>query len=93
MEVNMINTEVTSLSSKGQVVIPERIRKILNLTTGSKFIVITDGLNLLLKPLEEPKIETFKVLIAESRKFAKKFKFKKQDLEKAIKDVRRESHS
>lgn len=89
----MINTEVTSLSSKGQVVIPERIRKILNLTTGSKFIVITDGLNLLLKPLEEPKIETFKVLIAESRKFAKKFKFKKQDLEKAIKGVRRESCS
>jgi len=89
----MINTEVTSLSSKGQVVIPERIRKILNLTTGSKFVVITDGLNLLLKPIEEPKIEIFKGLIAASRKFAKNEKIKKQDLEKAIKDVRRESRS
>jgi AbrB family looped-hinge helix DNA binding protein len=93
MEANVINTEVTSLSSKGQVVIPERIRKILNLTIGSKFVVITDGLNLLLKPLEEPKIEIFKELIAASRKFAKKEKIKKQDLEKTIKDIRRESRS
>lgn len=52
----MISTEVTSLSSKGQVVIPDKIRKQLGLVTGTKLIVISDGANLLLKPMEEPKL-------------------------------------
>ena len=89
----MIKTEVTSLSSKGQVVIPDRIRKEMGLTTGSKLMVITDGTNLLLKPVEEPKMEVFKKLIEESRKFAKKEKFEKADVEKAIKDVRSANRS
>lgn len=89
----MIKTEVTSLSSKGQVVIPDRIRKEMGLTTGSKLMVITDGTNLLLKPVEEPKMEVFKKLIEESRKFAKKEKLEKADVEKAIKDVRRANRS
>ncbi len=55
----MISTEVTSLSSKGQIVIPDNIRKQMGLSSGSKLIVITDGTNLLLKPIEEPKVETF----------------------------------
>lgn len=89
----MISTEVTSLSSKGQIVIPDKIRKQLGLTTGSKLIVITDGSNLLLKPMEEPKLETFKKLIEESRKFAKKEKLKKTDIKKSIEEVRSESRS
>jgi antitoxin PrlF len=89
----MIKTEVTSLSSKGQVVIPDRIRKEMGLTTGSKLMVITDGTNLLLKPVEEPKMEVFKKLIEESRKFAKKEKLEKADVEKAIKDVRSANRS
>jgi AbrB family looped-hinge helix DNA binding protein len=92
-EVFMIKTEVTSLSSKGQVVIPDQIRKQMGLTTGSKLIVITDGSNLLLKPLEEPKIDVFKKLIEESRKFAKKENLKKSEVEKAIKGARRASRS
>jgi AbrB family looped-hinge helix DNA binding protein len=89
----MIKTEVTSLSSKGQVVIPDRIRKEMGLTTGSKLMVITDGSNLLLKPVEEPKMEVFKKLIEESRKFAKNEKLKKTDIEKAIKETRRANRS
>ena len=89
----MIKTEVTSLSSKGQVVIPDRIRKEMGLTTGSKLMVITDGTNLLLKPVEEPKMEVFKKLIEESRKFAKKEKLEKTDIDKAIKDVRSANRS
>ena len=89
----MIKTEVTSLSSKGQVVIPDRIRKEMGLTTGSKLMVITDGTNLLLKPVEEPKMEVFKKLIEESRKFAKKEKLEKADIEKVIKGVRSANRS
>lgn len=89
----MIKTEVTSLSSKGQIVIPDKIRKEMGLTPGSKLMVITDGSNLLLKPVEEPKMDVFKKLIEESRKFAKTEKLKKDDIEKAIKDTRRANRS
>jgi antitoxin PrlF len=89
----MISTEVTSLSSKGQVVIPDRIRKELGLVTGTKLIVISDGSNLLLKPMEEPKMDVFKKLMEESKKFGKQEKLKKSDLKKAIQDVRRESRT
>jgi AbrB family looped-hinge helix DNA binding protein len=89
----MINAEVTSLSSKGQVVIPDRIRKILGLSTGRKMMVITDGSNLLFKPLEEPKLNSFNKLIRESRKFARESGLKKEDVKKAIKAVRHENRS
>jgi antitoxin PrlF len=89
----MISTEVTSLSSKGQIVIPDKIRKQMGLSSGSKLIAITDGTNLLLKPIEEPEIESFKELIEESRKFAKKEKIKKGNIKKAVKEVRRENRS
>ncbi|MGD9201066.1 MAG: AbrB/MazE/SpoVT family DNA-binding domain-containing protein [Chitinispirillia bacterium] len=89
----MIKTEVTSLSSKGQVVIPDQIRKKMGLTTGSKLIVITDGSNILLKPIEEPKIDVFKKLIDESRNFARKEKLKKSDIKKIIKETRRAHRS
>jgi AbrB family looped-hinge helix DNA binding protein len=89
----MISTEVTSLSSKGQIVIPDRIRKQMGLKNGSKLIVITDGTNLLLKPIEEPNMESFKKLIEESRKFAKKEKLKKSDIKKAVEEARRENRS
>jgi len=85
----MIKAEVTSLSSKGQVVIPEVIRKKMGLAAGSKLMVVTDGSNLLLKPVEEPALETFKNLIEESRRFAKKEKLKKGDVDTAIKEARR----
>ena len=89
----MINAEVTSLSSKGQVVIPEKIRKILGLSTGSKLMVITDGSNLLFKPMEKPKLETFKRLIKESRAFARKTGISKGDVKRIVKEVRDENRS
>jgi len=84
---------VTSLSSKGQVVIPNSIRKELGITEGTQFIVFSDGTNLLLKPIESPKIDTFKHLIEESRRFAKKTGLKKEDIQKSKKKVRNANRS
>lgn len=64
----MRTLEVTSASSKGQVVIPTRIRKELGIVAGTKLIVMSDGDNLLMKPIQNPKMEAFKKLAAESRK-------------------------
>ena len=56
-------------------------------------MVITDGQNMLFKPLEEPKLESFNKLIRDSRNFARDTGLKKEDLKKAIKEVRRENRS
>ncbi len=85
--------EITSMSTKGQVVIPNEIRNELNVSSGTKFVVITDGKNILLKPIEKPKMEEFKDLLKQSQKIAKEAGLKKSDLPKLIKQVRRESRS
>jgi len=46
--------EISSLSSKGQIVIPELIRNKLNLKSGDKFIIIAEEDTILLKRLEMP---------------------------------------
>ena len=42
---------VTTVSSKGQVVIPKTIREQLNLESGRPLVVFSDGSNILLKPI------------------------------------------
>ena len=86
-----MNVEITSLSSKGQVIVPNRIRRSLGIGTGTKMMVFTDGKNIMLKPVEPPMAESFKALIQASREFAKKNKIKKSDVAKAIKKVRNEN--
>ncbi len=81
----MNSIEVTSLSSKGQIVIPNDIRNKMHLNTGTKLMIITDGENILLKPIQIPKINEFENLIAKSRKMAKDLKITKKDLNKALK--------
>jgi antitoxin PrlF len=89
----MNTVKITSLSSKGQIVIPQSIRTALNISAGAKFAVISDGENILLRPVEKPDIEAFRKLVAESRKFAREAGLKKSDITAAIKKARRENRS
>ena len=50
----MENIEVTSVSSRGQIVIPQRIRARMKIQTGAKFVVIVEDDTLVLKQLEMP---------------------------------------
>ena len=64
--------EITSISTKGQVVIPSAIRKELGLERGTKLAVLTDGTNVLLSPIPPPKEKVFKVLQAKIEALAEK---------------------
>ena len=88
-----IITEVTSVSSKGQVVLPKAIREALTLDTGSKLIIVTDGNNILLKPIAAPDLTEFDSLMKESQKWAKKVGMKKTDINDAIKEVRKRKNT
>ncbi|NQT19064.1 MAG: AbrB/MazE/SpoVT family DNA-binding domain-containing protein [Planctomycetes bacterium] len=80
--------EMASVSTKGQVVIPGTIRKRLGISAGSKLIVMTDGENVLMKPVIPPRLETFRELAEESRKAAAKAKLTTADLARALTEVR-----
>ncbi len=84
----MANVATTKLSSKGQVVIPENIRKKLKLEAGVQFVVLGDKDVVILKKISPPTVDEFSSLIREARKTAKQVGLKKSDIEIAIKKVR-----
>jgi len=84
----MTNIATTKMSSKGQVVIPERIRKSLKLKTGAQFIVVGDDNVVILKNITPPAIEEFDELITKARKTAKQAGLKKIDIKEAVMKVR-----
>jgi AbrB family looped-hinge helix DNA binding protein len=79
----------TRLSSKGQVVIPEEVRRTLGLSEGDQFLVIGQGDAVILKAITPPKIEDFQELLSQVRAEARKAKIRKADLKPAIARVRR----
>ncbi|MBI3011446.1 MAG: AbrB/MazE/SpoVT family DNA-binding domain-containing protein [Candidatus Omnitrophica bacterium] len=89
----MNTLDVTTMSSKGQVVIPTDIRKELGLLTGVKLMVLTDGSNLLLKPIQAPKLQAFHALARRSRHYAKQVGLRKSVLARALRAVRHESRA
>ena len=85
----MNDTATTTLSSKGQVVIPEEIRSRLGLRTGAQFVVVADRDVVILKRLEPPAMSEFSALVAKARRSAKQAGVKRSDVVKAVAKVRR----
>jgi AbrB family looped-hinge helix DNA binding protein len=84
----MANVSTTKMSSKGQIVIPEIIRKQLNLKPGSQFVVVGDKDVVILKNISPPALNEFDDLIAEARRKGKKVGLKKSDILAAVKTAR-----
>jgi AbrB family looped-hinge helix DNA binding protein len=84
----MENIEVTSVSSRGQVVIPQNLRDKLKIQEGEKFIVIGENNTIILRKLEMPSFKGFDKLLAKTREFAKKNELKETDVEQAVKKAR-----
>jgi AbrB family looped-hinge helix DNA binding protein len=79
------------MSSKGQVVIPEGIRKRLGLKAGAQFVVVGDKDVVILKAISPPSMEDFDALIIEARRQAKKAGMKRSDITAAIAKARNKS--
>ena len=80
----MAQPATTKMSSKGQVVIPEQIRKRLKLKAGSQFVVVGESDVVILKVLSPPSLEEFDALIAEARRQGKAAGLKKSDIDDAL---------
>ena len=84
----MVPLATTKMSSKGQVVIPEAIRKRLGFKTGSQFVVVGQKDVLFLKAISPPSMGEFDALIAEARKQARQAGMKQSDIAATIAKVR-----
>ena len=78
----------TRMSSKGQVVIPESIRKQLDLKEGAQFLVVGDEDVVILKVVTPPDISEFEALIKQARKQAKDVGLKPRDVKSAVAKAR-----
>jgi AbrB family looped-hinge helix DNA binding protein len=84
----MAQVATTKLSSRGQVVIPENIRKKLNLKTGDQFVVIGDQDVVILKNISPPSMNEFDDLVTKARQSAKQAGLTKTDIKHAIAKAR-----
>ncbi len=84
----MAELATTKMSSKGQVVIPEGIRKRLGLEAGSQFIVVAGKDAVILKTICPPSMAEFDDLIRKARQQARKAGMKQSDIKKAVAEVR-----
>ena len=84
----MAEVEFTKASSKGQVVIPQSIRKKLDIGEGTPFAVWSNGEEILLKKMEMPSHKSWDEVAAPFRAVAKEKKITEEDILLAIKKAR-----
>ena len=85
----MTETATTTLSSKGQVVIPEEIRQRLGLKAGAQFVVVGDRDVVIFKVLEPPMLQEFAALASQARRAGRAAGLTPRDVAAALKRVRR----
>lgn len=84
----MTTLATTKMSSKGQVVIPEEIRKKLGLQPGTQLVVVAGEGVVILKEVSPPAMAQFDEVIAQARRQAREAGLKKSDIGKTIAEVR-----
>jgi AbrB family looped-hinge helix DNA binding protein len=84
----MQTLDTTKMTTKGQVVIPERIRKAMKLSAGNQFVVVAQNDVLIFKTITPPALDEFKELIKKVRTQARAAGMKRSDIHDAIKAAR-----
>ena len=84
----MRTVATTRMSSKGQVVIPEEVRKCLRLETGAQFIVVGENDVVILKTISPPSMSEFDGIVSRARRQAKAAGMKPSDITRAVAKVR-----
>lgn len=79
----------TRMSSKGQVVIPEDVRKALGLEVGAQFVVMGDGDTVVLKRIAVPAKSELRALIGRVRLQVRRSGIRPSDVGDAVRRVRR----
>ena len=79
----------TRMSSKGQVVIPGRVRSRLNLQPGTEFVVVAEDDVVILKTVRRVAMSDFSRLVREARRQAAVAGLRPSDIAGAVREARR----
>ena len=78
----MSEVAITKMSSKGQIVVPKRLRELLGISTGEVFAMFGNDDTLVLKRLNVPSRSEFEALLHWGEEFARRRNIKKKDVAK-----------
>lgn len=84
-----MNTQVLTVSSKGQISLPVGIRKKLSIGAGDKLVAYTSGDVIMLKVLKLPSAEEFEASLNEAQQWASSVGYEEKDVNDIIKSIRR----
>ena len=84
-----MSVDVLTVSSKGQVVLPASMRRALSITSGTKFAAYAAGDVIMLKMIDIPSESDFKSMLGEARQWAREVGLTEDDVNDAIKSVRK----
>ena len=81
-------SDITAVSSKGQVVLPKAMRDSLQIEAGTRLMVISDGTSIILKPIPKPDLSEFQTLMEAASGWAAEVGMTEADITDAVKAVR-----
>lgn len=88
-----MNTQILTVSSKGQISLPVSIRERLSIDTGDKLVAYASGDIIMLKPLKLPSAEEFEATLDEAQKWAATVGYTENDVNDIIKSSRRKKRT
>lgn len=84
-----MNVQVITITSKGQIAIPVKMREELSIKSGDKILAYTYGDTIMLKVLKLPDSSEFKKQLDEAQAWAKSNGLTQSDVDEAIDYVRK----
>lgn len=84
-----MNTQILTVSSKGQISLPVSMRRLLSIDTGDKLAAYTSGDVIMLKVLKLPSAEEFEASLNEAQQWAASVGYTEDDVDDIIKSVRK----
>ncbi len=88
-----MNTQILTISSKGQISLPVSIRKLLSLDAGDKLIAYTSGDVIMLKALKIPSAEEFEASLNEAQEWAASVGYNESEVNDIIKSTRKKKRA
>ena len=83
-----MDTQVLTVSSKGQISLPINMRRRLSIDTGDKLVAYATGDAIMLKTLKLPSAEEFEAALSEAQQWANSVGYTEDDVNDVIKSVR-----
>ena len=84
-----MSVEVLSVSSKGQVVLPMKMRRRMSITNGSKLAAYSTGDMIMLKPIHVPTEQDFRESLDQAAAWAKEAGYEESDVKDIVKSYRK----